>query len=208
MRVAFLDRDGVINENRSDHVKSWKEFVFIPGALEAIRRLRQAGWYTIVITNQAIINREVVPRSVVNDINREMVKTIAQHGGWVNGVFYCPHRPDENCDCRKPAPGLLLQAANRMNLQLDQCYLIGDALTDIQAGSAVGCQCALVKTGRGRSQLAEADLSQYPPFHITSDISTAVDWLIYRERLQTRTVVHESDRKPFKIRPSSNGASG
>lgn len=207
MRVAFLDRDGVINENRPDHVKSWDEFVFIPGALHAIRRLRQAGWYTLVITNQAIINRGVVPRSVVNEINRQMVKTIAQHGGWVHGVFFCPHRPDESCDCRKPAPGMLLQAASRMNLQLDQCYLVGDALTDIQAGAAVGCQCALVKTGRGRSQLEGADLSQYPPFHITSDISTAVDWLLHRERVQTHTAVHESDRQPFKITQHANGVS-
>lgn len=205
MRVVFLDRDGVVNENRSDHVKSWDEFVFIPGALEALRRLRQAGWCTIVITNQAIINRGTVARSVVNDINRQMVKTIAHHGGWVHGVFYCPHRPEENCTCRKPAPGLLLQAANRMNLQLDQCYLVGDALTDIQAGYAVGCQCALVKTGRGRNQLHEVDLSQYPPFHITSDISTAVEWLLHRERVQTRAVVHESHRQPFKIPRSSNG---
>lgn len=208
MRVVFLDRDGVINENRSDHVKSWDEFVFIPGALEAIRRLRQAGWCIIVITNQAIINRGIVARATVNDINRRMVKAIVQNGGWVHGVFYCPHRPDENCDCRKPAPGLLLQAAGRLQLPLDKCYLVGDALTDIQAGSAVGCQCALVRTGRGREQLDSADLAAYPPFHITADITTATNWLIHRERVQTRPEMQDSHRPIWKADSRRNGTSG
>lgn len=185
MKVAFLDRDGVINENRSDYVKAWEEFVFLPGALDALRVLQQAGWTTVVITNQAVIHRNIVPQSVVDEINYRMSRTVEYHGGHIDAVLYCPHRPEEGCGCRKPQPGLLLRAAQRFGLQLDRCYLIGDALTDIAAGRAVGCRCALVQTGRGRQQLIREDADCYGHYHVATDLTAAVQWMLWTERVRT-----------------------
>lgn len=184
MKYVFLDRDGVINENRPDHVKTWGEFVFLPGALDALRALHLAGWHVIVITNQAVINRRLVPQTTVDEINQRMVDTIARHGGHIDAVLYCPHRPDEGCACRKPQPGLLLQAADRFHLVLPQCYVIGDAFTDIAAGQAVGCRTVLVETGRGRQQLASANKADYRPFHVAPDVGAATRWLMRVERWQ------------------------
>lgn len=186
MKVVFLDRDGVINENRSDYVKSWSEFEFLPGALGAIQRLHEAGWTTIVITNQSAINRGIVARSSVEEINRRMVEVVGHHGGRIDAVLYCPHRPDENCNCRKPHPGLLLEAADRFGLDLEKCYLIGDALTDIEAGQAAGCKSILVKTGRGKQQSATAAIDgPYNPLPEASDLAAAVDWILQDARHKT-----------------------
>jgi D-glycero-D-manno-heptose 1,7-bisphosphate phosphatase len=152
MKMVFLDRDGVINENRPDHVKSWDEFVFLPGALEALRLLNQADWRVVVVTNQAAINRRLITTKTLEDIHTRMIQDIARYGGRIDGLFYCPHRPDEDCDCRKPKPGLLLKAAAHFRLRLDECYFVGDALSDMMAGYAVKTTCLLVKTGRGSSQ--------------------------------------------------------
>lgn len=153
MRPAiFLDRDGVINENRPDHVKSWQEFVFLPGVFEPLQLLAKSPFLIALVSNQSVINRGIVPRSVVEDIHARMLEAIQRHGGRLDSILYCPHRPDENCACRKPKPGLLLEIASRFDVDLTRSYLIGDALSDIQAALAVGCQPLLVLTGRGRSQ--------------------------------------------------------
>src|SRR5687768_14500516 len=128
MKTAFLDRDGVINANRPDHVMCWSEFVFLPGTLDALRRLHEAGWRVIVITNQAIVNRRLVPASVVESIHEQMVATVEASGGRIHGVYYCPHEPQEGCGCRKPEPGLLWRAADQFNITFEQSYLVGDAL--------------------------------------------------------------------------------
>ncbi len=181
MPTVFLDRDGVINENRSDHVKSWDEFVFVPGALAALKRLHHAGWQTIVVTNQAIIHRRAVPQATVDAIHERLMQTVAQHGGYIEAVFCCPHDPAEGCDCRKPQPGLLLQAAAQFSLRLDRCYLIGDALTDMAAGQAVGCRCTLVRTGRGRSQ-GHGAAGHYGHYRVATDLGAAVHWMLLAER--------------------------
>ncbi len=113
MRAVFLDRDGVISENLADHVKSWEEFRFIPGALDALRWLHQAGFRTFVVTNQAIVNRGVVSAQVVEDIHARMLAQVVQHGGFIDDICYCPHDYHENCECRKPQPGMLTQLAAR-----------------------------------------------------------------------------------------------
>lgn len=152
-RAVFIDRDGVICRNRHDHVKSWDEFVFLPGARSALARLAESELAVVIITNQAAINRGLVSVDMVEDIHRRMIQAIQAAGGRVDGVFYCPHRPDEQCTCRKPQPGMLLQAARELDVDLRGSYLIGDAWSDMLAGQAVGCQCYMVLTGRGRRQL-------------------------------------------------------
>ncbi|MBE7551512.1 MAG: HAD family hydrolase [Anaerolineales bacterium] len=156
MRAIFLDRDGVICQNRSDHVKSWTEFEFLPGAKSGLAALSRLNLPIIVVTNQAVVGRGIVSARVVEEINRKMVEEITASGGRIDRVLYCPHRPEDNCDCRKPKPGMLLQAAAEMGLDLKASYLIGDAMTDIQAGQQVGCHTILVLTGRGSEQLASS----------------------------------------------------
>jgi D-glycero-D-manno-heptose 1,7-bisphosphate phosphatase len=178
MQAVFLDRDGVINENRTEHVKSWAEFRFLPGAPQAIARLSQVGVRVFVITNQAIINRGIVSPRTVDAINRRMVREIEAAEGRIEMVAYCPHRPEERCGCRKPQPGLLLQVARRYGVNLRDAVLIGDALTDIEAGQTVGCRTVLVLTGRGREQLAKATATQVNGFAVVPDLSAAVAMLL------------------------------
>ncbi len=180
-RAVFVDRDGVICRNRRDHVKSWDEFVFLPGALDALARLSQSDLRIVIITNQAAINRRLVPAEVVEDINARMVRAIGAAGGRVDRVVYCPHRPDEQCSCRKPQPGLLLRAAEELDLDLSSSYLVGDAESDVQAGQAVGCRCYLVLTGRGRRQLLQIWLHGRWGFSIAPNLGAAVNAVLHRE---------------------------
>jgi D-glycero-D-manno-heptose 1,7-bisphosphate phosphatase len=180
-RAVFIDRDGVICHNRDDHVKSWEEFVFLPGTLEALARLACIDLDIVIITNQAIINRRIVSAQVVEDIHARMVRAIEMAGGRVDRVMYCPHRPEEHCACRKPQPGLLLMAAEELGLDLSRSYLIGDAETDIQAGQAVGCQPYLVLTGRGRRQLVHCRLQGKWGFTVVSNLGAAVSAILHRE---------------------------
>lgn len=177
MKAVFLDRDGVINENRSDHVKSWDEFRFLPGALWAIARLGQAGVGVFVVTNQSIINRGIVPRSVVDRVNESMIREIERHGGRISGLACCPHRADERCECRKPRPGLLFELARKHRIDLGSSVVIGDALSDVGAAQAAGCQAILVLTGRGR-----AEYLTLPPsaqrFLVLPDLVAAADFVL------------------------------
>jgi D-glycero-D-manno-heptose 1,7-bisphosphate phosphatase len=181
MKAVFIDRDGVICHNRDDHVKSWAEFEFQSGARESLLRLAQLDVLIVVITNQAIINRGMVPVRTVEHIHRQMVKEIEKAGGRVDRVLYCPHRPDEHCTCRKPQPGLLLQASREMGVDLAQSYLIGDAYADIQAGETAGCRCFLVLTGRGRNELRRCLLHGQNGFRVSSDLESAVDAILQEE---------------------------
>lgn len=156
VQAIFLDRDGVICENRSDHVKSWDEFRFLPGAKRSLAALSQLGLPIIVVTNQAIVGRKMVPSSVVDDIHLRMVAEIETDGGRIDRVMYCPHRPEDRCGCRKPESGMLLQAADEMGIELSASYLVGDAATDMLAGQRVGCRLFFVLTGRGFQQILPA----------------------------------------------------
>src|SRR3982074_3387834 len=125
--AVFLDRDGVINENRPDHVKSWEEFRFLPGALSALARLFGAGLRTFVISNQAVINQGIVPRARIDALNEQMIREVERFGGRFNEVAYCPHTASEGCECRKPKPGLLTSLAARHGVNLGKSVIIGDA---------------------------------------------------------------------------------
>lgn len=176
-RSVFLDRDGVINANRADHVTSWREFELLPGALEGLRLLTEYRYRIFVVTNQAAVNRGLISRAGLEAIHRRMVRLAEAHGAQIAGVRYCPHRPDEACACRKPQPGMLLSLAAEQGIALGECFIIGDALSDIAAGHAAGCRTVLVRSGRGRAQLQHPDAARQRPDHVAEDLLDAARWL-------------------------------
>ena len=181
MRAIFLDRDGVICENRPDHVKSWQEFRFIPGARTSLAALSRLDLPIIVVTNQAVINRGLASASAVEEIHQRMVAEVAAHGGRIDRIIYCPHRPEEACKCRKPAPGMLQQVAQEMNINLTHSYMVGDAITDLMAAQQVGCQSFLVLTGRGFQQLVPALHTVSGEFTITRNLMGATTHILKAE---------------------------
>ena len=183
MRAIFLDRDGVISENRDDHVKSWDEFRFLPGALEAIAWLRESGFRVFVVTNQAIVNRGIVSAEVIDDIHARMLWHVVQHGGFIDDIQYCPHDYGENCHCRKPRPGMISALAAKWNIDLSRSYMIGDAWTDIAAGHAANCRCIMVRTGRGEEHSRLPETQKYPANHVAADLREAANWILTQEGL-------------------------
>lgn len=160
MKLIILDRDGTINEDRDDYVKSPAEWLPIPGALEAIARLNQAGWRVVVATNQSGLGRGLFDAAALNAMHAKMHKLLAAVGGKVDAVFFCPHRPEEKCNCRKPAPGLFVQILDRfgVNAQEVEVHAVGDTARDLQAAVAVHCHPHLVLTGKAlalRDQLQD-----------------------------------------------------
>lgn len=173
--AIFLDRDGVVNENLPDHVTTWSKFRFLPGAIGAIEELTTLGVPILVVTNQGIVGRRLATRACVEDIHRRMVRHVRSAGGRIDAVMYCPHRPEDGCHCRKPQPGLLLDASRRFDIDLERSVLVGDALTDIAAGKRIGCKTILVLTGRGRQ--ARQELALRPalqPDATADDLAAAV----------------------------------
>ena len=147
-KIVILGRDGILNVFRSDHVKSPDEWEAVPGALEAVARLNHAGWHAVVATNQAGIGRGLIDMTSINAIHLEMMKQLAARGGRIDAVFFCPHAPGEQCDCRKPSPGLMQQIGARYGVDLANVPMVGDTLRDLQAAHAAGCKPHLVRTGR------------------------------------------------------------
>jgi D-glycero-D-manno-heptose 1,7-bisphosphate phosphatase len=180
LQAVFLDRDGVINENRPDHVKSWAEFRFLPGVPEAVARLTRDGVKVFVVSNQAVVNRGMASHAGVESLHQQMVQEIERQGGRIEAVAFCPHRPEEECVCRKPRTGLLLDLARDHNVDLERAALVGDALTDVEAGLAAGCRAVLVLTGRGREQLARAADVGLSHFLVADDLSAATELLLER----------------------------
>ena len=151
MKLIILDRDGVINVDSDQFIKSPEEWKPIPGSLEAIARLNQWGWRVVVATNQSGVGRGLFGMDTLNAINDKMVRSLAQVGGRLDAIFFCPHAADSTCDCRKPKPGLLLQIAERFNVELTDVPVVGDSLRDLQAAVAVGAKPYLVLTGKGET---------------------------------------------------------
>lgn len=183
MKAVFVDRDGVINRNRRDHVKSWEEFAFLPRAAEALAELTRHGLRIVVLTNQAIVNRGMVPRERVDEIHARMVDALEAAGARIEGVFYCPHRPDERCDCRKPNPGLLLQVSRELGIDISRSYLIGDALSDLRAAWSAGCRPILVMSGRGKRQFLSLLSHRRRGFAVSRDLWHAVRRVLIQEGL-------------------------
>lgn len=176
--ALFLDRDGVIIENRADYVRSWSDVKFLPRSLQALVRIRDHPRRIVIVTNQSAVGRGLLRLEDAEAINARLVKTIQEAGGRIDGVFMCPHSPEQNCTCRKPRPGLLVEAAENLGLDLSRSILIGDALSDIQAGQAAGIPTnVLVLTGRGAEQHTLSEADHLLPFQVFSDLSSALDAL-------------------------------
>jgi D-glycero-D-manno-heptose 1,7-bisphosphate phosphatase len=148
MKLIILDRDGTINRDSDDFVKTPEEWLPLPGALEAIARLNQGGWRVVIASNQSGLGRGLFDVAALNAIHAKMHKLLAAAGGRVDAVFYCPHSPEESCNCRKPLPGLFEQIGARFGVQLLGVPTAGDSLRDLQAGAAAGCEPHLVLTGK------------------------------------------------------------
>jgi D-glycero-D-manno-heptose 1,7-bisphosphate phosphatase len=178
--AVFVDRDGVICENRDDYVKSWDEFRFIPGAAEALAALTSAGLRIFVISNQSAIGRGIVDRETVDDVNAKMLDVLRAAGADVEAVLVCPHTPDDGCDCRKPEPGMLIDAAAEHDVDLDVSWMIGDAESDVIAGTRAGTETVLVLTGRGADQVRAAEWRDGRPDLVAHDLVDAAIWILGR----------------------------
>lgn len=177
--AIFLDRDGVIIENRENYVRSWTDVAIYPQALAALSRLCSKPYKIVIITNQSAIGRGIITEQVADEINHRLVSEIVRAGGRVDGVFLCPHAPDENCECRKPKPGLLFQAARRLDIDLSQSILIGDSLSDLLAGQAAGIQrTALVLTGKGSEEAHSPEAALSRPFLTFATLEDALRELV------------------------------
>jgi D-glycero-D-manno-heptose 1,7-bisphosphate phosphatase len=176
MKLIILDRDGVINFDSDQFIKSPDEWKPIPGSLEAIGRLTREGWRVVVATNQSGLARGLFEMATLNAIHAKMHKAVAQAGGRIEAVFYCPHAADTNCECRKPKAGLFNEIAARYGSDLNDVPAIGDSLRDLQAALRVGARPFLVRTGKGERTLAAGGLPKDTP--VFADLSEAVDYLL------------------------------
>jgi D-glycero-D-manno-heptose 1,7-bisphosphate phosphatase len=176
MKLVILDRDGVINQDSDAYIKSPREWKPIPGSLEAIARLTQAGYHVVVATNQSGVGRGLFEMATLNAIHDKMHLAVGQAGGRIDAVFYCPHAQEANCDCRKPKPGLLEEIGRRFGTSLAGVPSIGDSLRDLQAAVAVGAQPILVLTGKGAKTRREDDLPAGTAVH--ADLAAAVKSII------------------------------
>ena len=177
MKLIILDRDGVINEDSDDYIKSPEEFIPIPGSLAAIARLKQVGYIVVVATNQSGIARRLFDIGTLNAIHEKLDRELARYGAGLDGIFFCPHGPDEGCECRKPKAGLLREIAARFQVDLAGVPVIGDSLRDVDAAREVGATPLLVKTGKGERTLNN-HAAQLGEIVVYDDLARAVDALV------------------------------
>lgn len=172
-RAIFLDRDGVLIENRSEYVREWSQVTFLPQAIEALALLHE--YKVVIVTNQSAVGRGLISLETAFEINQRLVEKIKEGNGQIDGVYMCPHTPEDECNCRKPNPGLILQAAEELSLDLHQSWMIGDAWSDLMAGKAAGVHgVALLKTGRGIEQLAQSHNEDLVDYFVFNDLSSAI----------------------------------
>jgi len=155
MKLIILDRDGVINHESAEFIKSADEWQPIKGSLEAIARLSQAGYDVVVITNQSGVGRGLISADMLSQIHVRMMDYVQQNGGKIQSILFCPHHSDDGCDCRKPNSGLYQELAQRLNISFSGVYSVGDSLRDLQAAKTAGASPILVKTGNGKQTLKD-----------------------------------------------------
>ena len=187
LKLIILGRDGILNEFREDHIKAPEEWVAVPGALEAVSRLNHAGWHVVVATNQSGIGRGMIDMTAVNAVHAHMLRSLQALGGRMDAVFFCPHTPEDHCDCRKPLPGMALDIGRRYGVDLRQVPMVGDTLRDLQAAQAAGCEPHLVRSGRAAAlsaaEVAEL-IAQVPGTFVHQDLGELATHLLEREHLR------------------------
>ncbi len=180
-KLVILGRDGILNEYREGHVTAPEEWVPVPGALEAVARLNHAGWHVVVATNQSGIGRGMIDMSSVNAVHAHMHQLLQEQGARLDAVFFCPHTPEDDCDCRKPKPGLMLDIGRRYGVDLALVPMVADTTRDLLAAHVAGCQPHLVQSGRAAGlrpdQLQEL-LSVAPAARAHVDLGAFVDFLL------------------------------
>lgn len=182
MKLVILDRDGTINADSAEFVKSPDEWVPLPGALEAIARINHGGWHVVVASNQSGLGRGLFDVATINAMHAKMNKLLAAVGGRIDAVFYCPHTPDDQCQCRKPASGLFEQIGERYGIDLADVHVVGDANRDVVAGANVGCQPHLVLTGNGAVYRGRTLPETFPAdTRVHDDLAAFAEWLVKPE---------------------------
>ena len=191
MKLVIFGRDGILNTYRDDHVKSPDEWEPIAGALEAVARLNHAGWHAVVATNQAGIGRGMIDMSSINAVHMHMNQLAQAEGGRFDAVFFCPHTPEDLCDCRKPRPGMMLDIGRRYGVELAEVPMVCDTLRDLQAAQAAGCEPHLVRSGRA-ARLDEVQwqhmLMQVPHTVVHDNLGAFADHLLTRGDLADSAV--------------------
>lgn len=176
MSYIILDRDGVINYDSDEYIKSPEEWQPIPGSLEAIAKLNRHGFRVLIATNQSGVARGLYDLEMLDRIHEKMTRELAAVGGYIEEIFFCPHHPDDHCECRKPKPGLIYQMKKKYSLDLSNIFFIGDSQVDAQAALMAGCIPLLVLSGKGHFALERyPELLNIPKFN---DLSVAVDYVI------------------------------
>lgn len=178
-KVVFLDRDGTINYDSPDYIKSRIEFEFIPGSIEAIRELTMYGYASIVITNQSALARKLISSAELDYMHGMMKDAVATGGGKITDIFFCPHMPKEGCDCRKPKPGLILRAQRQYNIDLATAIMVGDSAKDIECARNAGCgKAILVKTGKDHEAEKILKTKRVIPDCVAENLHEAARWII------------------------------
>ena len=181
MKLIILDRDGTINSDSDDFVKTPDEWLPLPGALEAIARLNHAGWHVVIASNQSGLGRGLFDVESLNAMHAKMHKLLGVHGGRIDAVFYCPHTAEENCHCRKPEPGLFEQIGERFNVQLSSVPTVGDSLRDVLASAAAGCEPHLVLTGKSEKYRGQDAPEGLPPgTRVHHDLAAFANFILQR----------------------------
>jgi D-glycero-D-manno-heptose 1,7-bisphosphate phosphatase len=181
MKLVILDRDGVINHDSDAYIKSEDEWNPIEGSLEAIARLSQAGFRIVVATNQSGVARGLFDLASLARMHTKMHDLVAQAGGHIDAVFFCPHLESDACECRKPKPGMVRDALRRLRIEAEDTIVVGDKISDLQAGHAVGCHVALVRTGKGaKTEVQAKDQLQSFNALVFADLEEASRWISTR----------------------------
>lgn len=181
--AIFVDRDGVLIENRSEYVRDWSQVSIYPEAIRALSNSKLKNHKIVMVTNQSAVGRGIISLEAAEAINDRLVYLIRDRGSRIDGVYLCPHGPDDGCDCRKPRPGLLLRAAKELSLDLKRSWMIGDAWSDVQAGQAAGVQGTIIlKTGRGADQLSLPQPANIGEFLVCKDLPHALKTILANDR--------------------------